>query len=239
MSAAGRCSGPRFFPLGTWNLVPVASVREQLRLAFAHWGLPGRIRVDNGWPWGSTGDFPTDLSLWLIGMGVAMHWNNPKRPQENGVVERSQGTSNRWCEPWTCSTPEELQKVADRMDRMYREVYPYRERLSRMDYFPGLKHSSRPYDRESEATLWNWPRVTEHLSSYVVTRRVDRSGMVSLYNRGHYVGTMHKGKEVYAMFDPIENEWVFADRDGRQLRRQPAEELCPDRVMNLEVTHRR
>jgi hypothetical protein len=214
-------------------------VREQLRLAFAPWGLPGRVRVDNGSPWGSTGDFPTELSLWLIGLGIAMHWNTPCRPQENGVVERSQGTSNRWCEPWTCATPEELQARLERMDRLHREAYPYRERLSRMDYFPGLRYSARPYDRDSEAGAWKWSRVAEHLSGYVVSRRVDQAGLVSLYNRGHYVGSLHRGKEVYVMYDPELNEWIFADHEGRQLRRQPAEELSPERVMNLEVTHRR
>lgn len=233
------CSGPRFSPLGTWGFVPAAAVREQLRLAFTTWGLPGCVRVDNGAPWGSTGDFPTELSLWLIGLGIAMHWNHPRRPQENGVVERSQRTSDRWCEPWTCATPEELQARLARMDRLHREVYPYREGLSRREYFPGLKHSGRPYDRDSEATLWQWSRVAEHLSTYVVVRRVDQSGLVSLYNKGHYVGKLHQGKDIYVMYDPNLNEWVFADREGQQLRRQPAEQLSPERVMNLEVTHRR
>jgi hypothetical protein len=168
-----------------------------------------------------------------------MHWNNPRRPQENGVVERSQGTSNRWCEPWSRATPEEPQSRLERMDRLHRETYPYRDRLSRMEYFPGLRHSARPYDRDSEAGLWSWSRVTEHLSGYVLCRRVDQAGLVSLYNRGHYVGKMHHGKQVYVMYDPILNEWVFADREGRQLRRQPAEELSRERVMNLIVTHRR
>lgn len=168
-----------------------------------------------------------------------MHWNNARRPQENGVVERSQGTSNRWCEPWTCPTPEELQRRLERMDRLHREVYPYRDRLSRMDYFPGLKQSARTYDRDSEAKLWQWSRVAEHLSTYVLARRVDQSGQVSLYNRGRYVGSIHKGKKVFVMYDPALKEWVFADSEGRQLRRQPADELNQERVMNLDVTHRR
>ena len=239
MSAAARCSGPRFSPLGTWSLVPAAAVQEQLRRAFARWGLPGCLRVDNGTPWGSTGDFPTALSLWIIGLGVGMRWNHPRRPQENGVVERSQGTSDRWCEPRTCATPEELQARLERMDRLHREVYPYREQLSRLGYFPGLKHSGRPYDPDSEAELWQWSRAAEHLSTYVVVRRVDQSGLVSLYNRGHYVGKLHQGKDVHVMYDPNLSEWVFADREGRQLRRQPAEQLSRERVLNLEVTHRR
>lgn len=168
-----------------------------------------------------------------------MHWNHARRPQENGVVERSQGTSNRWCEPWTCATPEELQRRLERMDRLHREVYPYRERLSRMDHFTGLRHSGRPYHRDWEAKLWQWSRVAEHLSTYALVRRVDRSGCVSLYNRGRYVGTIHKGKSVYVMYDPNLNEWVFADREGRQLRRQLADELSRERVINLDVAHRR
>jgi hypothetical protein len=43
-----------------------------LRRAFADWGRPERFRVDNGVPWGSWGDLPTDLALWLIGLGVGV-----------------------------------------------------------------------------------------------------------------------------------------------------------------------
>ena len=82
--------------------------QAQLRLAFGRWGRPERIRVDNGAPWGSSGDLPTDLALWLIGLGIEMIWNTPRRPQENGVVERSQGTAKRWAEPRACATAEEL-----------------------------------------------------------------------------------------------------------------------------------
>src|SRR5688500_11212947 len=104
MSAAGRSYAPAFSPLGQWALVPVAWVRDELRHAFADWGLPGLLRVDNGHPWGSKGDLPTDLALWLIGLGVDLWWNPPRRPQDNGVVERSQGTGKRWGEPHTCAS---------------------------------------------------------------------------------------------------------------------------------------
>jgi hypothetical protein len=234
-----RCSGLRFSPLGAWQKVPLEAVREQLRLAWVRWGLPGRFRVDNGWPWGSRGEFPTDLSLWLIGLGVGMHWNNPRRPQENGVVERSQGTSARWCEPWTCRTPAELQARLERMDRLYREVYPYQKRRSRLEVFPGLVHSGRSYDPASETAQWEWSRVAEHLTTIVAARRVDPSGRVSLYNSRHYVGRLHQGKDVCVFYDPECNEWVFADHQGRQLSRRSADQLSPERVMNLNVTNRR
>jgi hypothetical protein len=234
-----RCSTPRCSPLGNWPNVALHAVRGAIRRAFTRWGLPLRLRVDNGTPWGSWGEFPTDLSLWLIGLGVGMHWNNPRSPQENGVVERSQGTSARWCEPWTCRSSEELQERLDRIDRLYREVYPYRDRLSRLEYFPGLEHSGRLYDLAREPQLWQWSRVAAHLAGYVVTRKVDSTGQVSLYSRGHYVGVVHRRKEVHVMYDPNRNEWVISDRGGTQLRSLPADWLSPQSVMDLEVTHRR
>jgi hypothetical protein len=239
MNAVARRSAPRFFPHGRWDQVPPSDVRDQLRQAFACWGLPQNFRVDNGVPWGSKGDLPTELALWLIGLGVGMIWNTPRRPQENGVVERSQGTANRWCEPRTCESPEELETRLERMDRLHREDYPYRDRKSRLSYYPGLEHSGRPYAEATEVDLWNWGCVTAHLSEYVVVRRVNRNGMVSIYHRGYYVGRIHQGKEVYVNFDPETNEWVFTDALGRELRHKPAKEISPARVMALEVTDRR
>jgi hypothetical protein len=197
------------------------------------------MRVDNGSPWGSKGDFPTELGLWMIGLGIGMIWNTASRPQENGVVERSQGTGNRWCEPRTCESPAELQGRLEKMDQLHREVYPYRERLSRMAYYPGLVHSGRPYSEESEADLWDWNRVTTHLSGYVGVRRVNQNGDVSIYNRAYHVGVRFQGQDVYVAFDPETNEWVFSDASGRELRHKPAREITPERVMALDVTVRR
>jgi transposase InsO family protein len=207
-----------------------------VRRTFTRWGLPGSIRVDNGSPWGSTGEWPTALALWLIGLGVGVIWNNPRRPQENGVIERSQGTADRWSEPWTCDSPRELQTRLERMDQLYREAYPYRAGQSRAAIHPGLAHSGRPYSVESEDRLWDWSRVTAHLSDRIVVRRVDQSGLVSLYNRGHYVGKLHQGKDVYVTYDPELNEWIFTDATGCQVRSQPATQLTPERVKALTVS---
>ena len=177
--------------------------------------------------------------MWLIGLGIGMIWNTPRRPQENGVVERSQGTGHRWCEPGTCESPMELQSRLEKMDRLHREVYPYRERLSRLAYYPGLAHTGRPYSTELEAALWDWRRVTAHLSGYVGARRVNKNGDVSIYDRAYYVGVRFQGQEVYVTFDPETIEWVFSDASGRELRHKAAREITPERVMALDVTNRR
>jgi hypothetical protein len=197
------------------------------------------VRVDNGAPWGSKGDLPTDLALWLIGLGVEVIWNPPRCPQDNGVVERSQGTGKRWAEPHTCRDAAELQRRADDLDAIQRGEYPAAGGKTRIEAFPGLAHSGRPYEAAAEEAGWDRGRVVAHLAGYVAVRRADPSGNVSLSNRNRYVGAMLKGRAVYVTLDPQEVAWVFQGRDGTCYRRQPAEELSAERVRALQVTNRR
>jgi hypothetical protein len=219
--------------------VPASWTRDRLREAFARWGLPERIRVDNGTPWGSAGDLPTDLALWLIGLGVEVAWNPPRRPQDNGVVERSQGTGKRWAEPATCGDATELQGRVDEMDRIQRELYPVAGGSSRAATFPALAHSGRPYEPESETRRWEPARVLEHLARYTAPRAVDTGGTVSLYGRSRYVGAALGGQRVYISLDPVERQWMVAGADGVCYHRLPAPELSQESVLGLEVSHRR
>jgi hypothetical protein len=239
MSAVVPSCRPPFFPLHSWNLVKPAVVQETLRLVFSRWGMPKRFRVDNGTPWGSAGDWPTDLALWLLGLGVAMTWNPARTPQANGVVERSQGTGKRWTEPSTCQDANELQQRMDDMDRIQREVYPSIHGKSRWQAFPGLQQVDRPYSKTWEKRHWDLELVLAHLAEYSAVRHVDRKGRVSVYNRHHCVGVAHQGKHIYVMLDPVDREWVFTTAEGMQIRRKVAEELTRDRIIKLQVTDRR
>jgi len=83
---------------------------------------------------------------------VSGDWNPPARPQDNGVVERSQGTAKRWGEPWTCDSPEELQRRLEEMDWIQRQEYPNVGGRSRLEAYPGLARSRRAYTPEWEMT---------------------------------------------------------------------------------------
>jgi len=238
MNAVAPCWRRWFSPHGYWTQVPVCLVQRHLRTAFARWGRPQSFQVDNGAPWGSWSDLPTDLALWLIGLDIAMFWIPPRSPQDNGVVERSQGTGKRWAEPQACASVAELQQRLAAMDRIQREAYPVKQGRSRLEVYPQLRHSGRPYTRAWEKQHWNLDRVLAHLTEYVVTRRVDKTGQVSLYNRNHYVGTLHAGKTVYVLFDPQQHEWIFADEQQHELRRKPASYLNRESIIDLAVTHR-
>ena len=214
-------------------------MQETLRLIFTQWGLPKGFRVDNGTPWGSKGDWPTDLALWLIGLGVTMTWNPARTPQDNGVVERSQGTGKRWTEPGTCRDPAELQRRMDEMDRIQREVYPSIRGQSRSQAFPEVQRVARSYSRVWEKHHWDLTLVLAHMAEYSAVRRVDSKGQVSVYGRSHYVGQKFSGQDIYVVLDPVDHEWVFATPAGVQIHRKAAAEITRERIQNLQVTNRR
>lgn len=68
-----------------------AQVQPRLHEAFARYGLPQRINADNGAPWGSSKDPSvglTQLTVWLIRLGIGISHSRPRHPQTNGKLER-------------------------------------------------------------------------------------------------------------------------------------------------------
>jgi len=235
MNAAARSCRRAFFPLAHFNQVDPRLVQAELRHMFSRWGQPGAVRVDNGSPWGSSGDWPTALALWLIGLGLDMIWNDACRPQQNGVVERSQGTGKRWAEPGQCDTPAALQNGLDDTDRLQREHYPYRGTASRLTVYPQLVHSGRVYQAAHETQTWQWQRALDHLADYLQPRQVDRSGTISVLNRTQYVGKTYAGQTVWVRFDPVAHHWILADGRGTQIRVKEAPELSAANICQLQV----
>ena len=231
--------GRPFSPLGCWQHVGAAAVQRYLRHLFEVWGLPVSLRVDNGFPWGATGGLPTELALWLLGLGVGVIWNPPRHPQSNGVIERFQGVGKSWGEPHTCEDADELQRRMDDLDELQRAEYPYREEESRLQTHPELKHSGRQYEEAKEKEQWSLLRVLEYLSGNTVTRKVDGSGKVSIYDRGRWVGKKHVGKTVYITLDPEDQHWVIENDKGVLLQRRTADELSAEAIRSLSVARSR
>jgi transposase InsO family protein len=68
-----------------------AAVQEALTGSFRRYGLPVRINADNGAPWGSSrmpGHGLTDLTIWLLRLGIGVSHSRPYHPQTNGKLER-------------------------------------------------------------------------------------------------------------------------------------------------------
>lgn len=67
------------------------TVRDILAETFRRYGLPARMNMDNGSPWGSPGGDSrglSALSLWLVRLGIQISFSAPAHPQTNGKDER-------------------------------------------------------------------------------------------------------------------------------------------------------
>ncbi|MFC5522524.1 IS481 family transposase [Polaromonas jejuensis] len=71
--------------------VAASGVQPHLTEVFRRYGLPVRINADNGAPWGSprlAGHGLSELSVWLIRLGIRVSHSAPYHPQTNGKIER-------------------------------------------------------------------------------------------------------------------------------------------------------
>jgi len=65
------------------------TVQQKLTGIFRRYGLPERMTMDNGSPWGSDSEHPfTPLTLWLIRLGIRVSHSRPFHPQTQGKDER-------------------------------------------------------------------------------------------------------------------------------------------------------
>lgn len=72
-----------------------ATVQQALSETFRRYGLPWRMTMDNGSPWGDDGVNPyTPLTVWLIRLGIRISHSRPYHPQTQGKDERFHRTLN-------------------------------------------------------------------------------------------------------------------------------------------------
>lgn len=65
------------------------TVRGALTSIFRSYGLPVRMTMDNGSPWGNTKENPyTALTVWLMRLGIRISHSRPYHPQTQGKDER-------------------------------------------------------------------------------------------------------------------------------------------------------
>jgi hypothetical protein len=234
---ADECSGAilltEVFEPARWADVPEAQTRQAIRNGFGLYGCPQGFRVDNGRPWAIPGGLPSELSLWLAGLGVRMHWNEPYRPEQNGVVESTQRVSQRWVWPASCADLQEVRVRLAREDGVQREQYPAVDGLSRRQAYPALLHSGRGYSRRWEWDVWDPSQAAELLGCYRLLRKVSVRGQVSMYHRLIEVGRARGGTWVYVGLDARTAEWLITDVAGQEVRRRPARQFSPDSIRQL------
>lgn len=103
------------------------TVQAQLTVIFQKFGLPERLLMDNGRPWGFDLDAPhTRLTVWLIQLGIAISHGRPYHPQTQGKDERLNRTlQTEVIRHHTFSNLVESQKIFDGWSQIYNCVRPH------------------------------------------------------------------------------------------------------------------
>jgi transposase InsO family protein len=99
------------------------AVQPVLQEVFRRYGMPVQINADNGAPWGTpsaTHHGLSQLSVWLIRLGIRVSHSRPYHPQTNGKLERFHRSLDR--EVLAGSSFDNLAAVQRAFDR-WRSVY--------------------------------------------------------------------------------------------------------------------
>ena len=160
------------------------TVQTHLSASFRRYGLPQRIAVDNGSPWGDTLDSPyTPLVAWLIRLGIQVSHSRPYHPQTLGKDERFHRTLKAEVLRFSFPDLDSVQRHFDHWRPVYNFERPH-EALSMQT--PASRYSVSP--RRFPAVL---PPI-EYGPTDIV-RRVQQQGLFSYRGRSFRVSKAFTG----------------------------------------------
>jgi hypothetical protein len=205
-----------------------------MRLWFVSYGIPRQIQFDHGAPWCSgKSDLPSLFELWLVGLGIDVVWSRVRRPQDNGIVERSHRTLQAWSTPGHSKNLADFQNHLDAAVLLQREHYPDAvSGQTRIERFPEFAQILRPC--EPNEAHWSLALVYERLTKGRWKRKVDKSGRISLYNHNYKLGRGFAGLTVWVRFDRQTADWVCADANGNE-HRCASLEINATRIQQLKL----
>jgi transposase InsO family protein len=167
-----------------------ATVKHHLTAVFRRYGLPDRLLMDNGSPWGSAGEREqshTPLTVWFLQLGIAISHGQPYHPQTQGKDERfhrslkAEAIGNRpfrdlpdcqrafdaWRTVYNLERPHQALELATPASRYQPSYRRFPEALPNFDHGPGA-----------------------------ILRRVQQHGRISFNNRIWRVGRAFIGQSV-------------------------------------------
>jgi len=132
------------------------TVQQALISTFRRYGLPDRMTMDNGSPWGSDAfNDLTVLTAWLIRIGVAVSHSRPYHPQTQGKDERFHRTLNEEALRGRFDDLAHCQRKFDEFRDIYNLERPH-EALGLKAPITRYQPSPRPYP-ESLPEIEYWP----------------------------------------------------------------------------------
>jgi putative transposase len=172
-------------------------VRAELERTFREFGVPKKIRSDNGPPFASKSlGGLSRLSVWWIQLGILPERIEPGKPQQNGRHERMHRTLKEQTATPPCDTVAEQQRAFDRFRRDYNERRPH-EALGQTPPAAHYEPSLRVMPERA--------REPEYGEEFDV-RRTKPSGYFSWKGHSLYAGTPLASQPV-GLRQTDEDEW--------------------------------
>lgn len=164
------------------------TVKSALIQVFLEYGLPFKMTMDNGPPWGFSGKQEhTILSAWLIRLGIFIMHSRPMHPQTQGKLERFHRTLNvELLKRFYFTDLQNAQEGFDWWRKMYNEERPH----------AAIGHGV-PIERYTQSKR-QYPNVLPAIEyeSDMLVRKVQQSGIIFLKGKEYRVGYAFYGNPV-------------------------------------------
>ena len=148
---------------------------------FREYGLPQRIRSDNGTPFASTScGGLSRLSIWWVKLDILPERIEPGKPQQNGQHERMHRTLKRAATRPPSSSMKAQQQRLDDFSHEYNQLRPH-ESLDQQTPASQYSASTRPYPERL-------PEIEYPI--YYETRQVRYNGLINLRNKRVYISNL-------------------------------------------------
>lgn len=243
------CLGAYIVPAGPSGQAPkkvtAAEARATLRRCFAHWQtLPAEVQTDGETTLTShrQGDFPTDFTLWLLGLDIAHKVIRAGQPTDNAEVERC----HRTVTDYAIIGNEDLgygplQAVLD--EAVYEMAFELSSRAqgcggkTPIEAHPQLLIPPRPFQPELELAHFDLDRVDAFLACGTWLRQTGKSAQLSLGGQRYFVSSAHTYRQIAIRFDPADRHFVFFDPDlpDQEICRRPAKGLSVEDLTGLAL----
>jgi len=165
----------------------VRQTRREFVKLFKQYGLPRRIRSDNGTPFGGGGPTGlTRLSAWWVKLGIEVEFMTPGRPCENGAHEQFHRIYKAEVAQWPAQHLAGQQRRSKRWLRHYNQERPH-DGLGLKVPAQYYRKSRRPFPKQLKP--WTYPRAWQG-------RWVRGNGEINWQGKRRYVGEAFVGDYV-------------------------------------------
>jgi transposase InsO family protein len=183
---------PCLYACGDQSLL---TVKKQLINVFQQYGMPLQINADNGSPWGNSSLVKhTQLTVWLLQLGILVTHSRPRHPQTNGKIERFHRTLKE-----DLITKQRIDNYthAQKLFNQWRKIYNYERPHEGINMLA-------PADRYIPSQRMMPERLPKiEYDDFAIVRKTNSRGAISHMGTDFHVGKAFSGHHLEVRYDEV------------------------------------